>query len=198
MKSKNIEEGGMNAGKLWKLRKKLNPKGQEPPTAMVDNKDNLVTSAAGIEKLATEHFKKVLENRMIKESLKQIQIDKEELSEHRLDLAKASKSPPWTMKELETALKALKNNKSRDPLGNANEIFKTNVAGADLKLAILLLMNHIKNKHEYPEITRLCNISAIFKKGKRKNFNKYRGFFRVVIFRSILDCHLSNHRQESQ
>ena len=88
----------MNAGKLWKLRKKLNPKGQEPPTAMVDNKDNLVTSAAGIEKLATEHFKKVLENRAIKDSLKQIQIDTEELSEHRLDIAKVTKSPPWTMK----------------------------------------------------------------------------------------------------
>ena len=32
---KNIEEGGMNAGKLWKLRKKLNLKGRQPPTAMV-------------------------------------------------------------------------------------------------------------------------------------------------------------------
>ena len=77
-----------------------------------------------------------------------MQLDKEELAKHRLDLAKANQSPPWTMKDLEKVLSYLKNNKSRDPLGNVNEIFKNNVAGADLKLAILLLMNHIKMKHE--------------------------------------------------
>ena len=48
-------------------------------------------------------------------------------------------------------------------------------------------MNHIKNKHEYPELIRLCNITAIYKKGKRSDFNNYRGIFRVVILRSILD-----------
>ena len=88
------------------------------------------------------------------------------------------------MEDLE---ESLKNNKSRDPIGNANEIFKTNVAGAELKLAMLLLMNHIKNKHEYPKIIWLCNITAIFKRSKRDNFDNYRGVFRVVIFRSILD-----------
>ena len=54
-------------------------------------------------------------------------------------------------------------------------------------LAILLMMNHIKNKQEFPEILRLCNITSIYKKGKRNNFNNYRGIFRVVVFRSILD-----------
>ena len=154
---------------------------------MLDHKGNLVTSTAGIANLATEHFKKVLENRAIKKDLKHMQIDKEELAEHRLELAKANKSPPWTMTDLEKVLSYLKNNKSRDPSGNVNEIFKNNVAGADLKLAILLLMNHIQNKHEYPEIIRLCNITAIFKKGKRNDFNNYCGIFRVVIFKIILD-----------
>ena len=187
IKGMDCEEGGMNVGKLWQLKKKLSPRGHDPPTAMMDSKGNLVTSTAGIEKLATEHFQKVLENRKMKDEPKHIQIDKEELAKHRLDLARDKKSPPWTMEDLETVLKFLKNNKCRDPIGNINEIFKNNVAGGDLKVAILLLMNHIKNKHEYPELIRLCNITSIYKKGKRSDFNNYRGIFRVVIFRSILD-----------
>ena len=39
------------------------------------------------------------------------------------------------MKDLEKATKDLKKDKSRDPLGQANELFKDNVAGTDLKLA---------------------------------------------------------------
>ena len=88
---------------------------------------------------------------------------------------------------MEIVLKYLKANKSRDPLGNANEIFKANVEGEDLKEAILLLMNRIKDKDEFPEALRICNITSIYKKGKRNNLNNYRGVFRVIIFRSILD-----------
>ena len=88
---------------------------------------------------------------------------------------------------MEAVLKDLKNNKARDPLGNANELFKPTVAGSDLKQAILLLVNMIKDKLELPEVFRMCNITSIFKKGKRSNFNNYRGIFRVIIFRSILD-----------
>ena len=128
---------------------------------MLDPNGNMVTSTVGIANLATEHFKKVLENREIKKDLKHVQLDKEELAKHRLDLSKANQSPPWTMKELEKVLSYLKNNNSRDPLGNVYKIFKNNVA-------ILLLMNHIKKKHEYPEIFRLCNITAIYKKGQKE------------------------------
>ena len=71
------------------------------------------------------------------------------------------------MQDLEAVLKYLKNNKSRDPLGNANELFKINVSGKDLKLAILMIMNKIKEDQEFPDTFRMCNISSIFKKGKR-------------------------------
>ena len=55
------EKGGLNAGRLWKLKKRLSPQGQDPPTAMMDETGNLVTSAEGIKNLASEHYKKVLE-----------------------------------------------------------------------------------------------------------------------------------------
>lgn len=187
VKGLESEKGGLNAGKLWKLKKRLSPRGQDPPTAMSDEKGNLVTSAAGIKKLASDHYKKVLDNKPIKEDLKHIQAEKEELSALRLEIAKTKKSPAWNLDDLEVVLKNLKNNKARDPLGNANELFKPTVAGEDLKLAILLLVNKIKDDLKLLEVFRMCDVTSIFKKGKRSEFNNYRGVFRVIIFRSILD-----------
>ena len=44
------------------------------------------------------------------------------------------------MEDLEVVLKYLKKEKSRDPHENANEKFHSNVAGSDMKIAILKLM----------------------------------------------------------
>ena len=92
------------------------------------------------------------------------------------------------MKDLKRVLKNLKKQKSRDPLGLANDIFRPEVAGDDLKLAIVKMMNHIKDQQKYPECLELCNISSIWKQKKSKNeFDSYRGIFRLTVFRSILD-----------
>ena len=74
------------------------------------------------------------------------------LCEMRLEIAEKNKTPPWTLKELEKVLKYLKSNKSRDPFGLCNELFKENTAGEDLKLAILKLVNRIKSEQIFPEI----------------------------------------------
>ena len=85
-------------------------------------------------------------------------------------------------------LKNFKRKKSRDALGYANELFRPEVAGADLKVAILKMMNRIKRELIFPESLESCNISSIFKnKGSRNNLDNYRGIFRVTIFRSILE-----------
>ena len=84
--------------------------------------------------------------------------------------------------------KQLKKNKSRDPHGLTNEIFKSEVAGSDFKVAILALMNRIKSEQIYPKAMELCNITSIWKKkGPRNEFKSYRGIFRVTVLRSILD-----------
>ena len=102
------------------------------------------------------------------------------------------------MHDLEKVLKQLKMNKSRDPLGYCNELFSQEVAGDDLKLAILKLMNKIKEKQVYPERIKLCNISSIWKKkGNKNDFESYRGIFRVTIFRSILDRLIYNDVYET-
>ena len=48
------------------------------------------------------------------------------------------------MKDLEAALKSLKKDKARDPLGRINEIFKDEVAGHNLKLSLLHMFNNMK------------------------------------------------------
>ena len=49
-------------------------------------------------------------------------------------------------------------------------------------------MNKIKDNQEYPKSLELCIITSIYKrKGDRNNLNNYRGVFRVLVFRAILE-----------
>ena len=182
------EEGGINVGKLWKLKKKLSSKCRDPPTAMLDKKGNLITSPKQIEALAVEVFKDRLENRQINDELAELKKNKETLCTLRLEQASNNKTPDWTIEDLEKVLKYLKNNKSRDPYGYINELFKSNSAGSDMKIAVLKLMNRIKTEQKYPQALEIANISAIYKnKGAKNVFESYRGIFRVPILRTILD-----------
>ena len=98
------------------------------------------------------------------------------LFESRLKETKNNKSKQWTIEDLEKVLKALEKDKSRDALGHANEIFRKEVAGSNLKLAILKMMNLIKKKSKYPEALVKYNITTIYKhKGSQKDFHFYRG-----------------------
>ena len=192
------DEGGFNSGKLWKLRKKLFPHSRDPPTAMLDQAGNLITDPIQIQNLALETYKKRLENRTMKEKFSDIQKEKEQLCAKRLEAAKDNKTEPWSMNDLEAVLNHLKKNKSRDPFGYANEIFKSDVAGDDLKRALLNLMNKIKETQVFPEALEICNISSIWKKKKSRNdFENYRGIFRVNIFRSILDRLIYNDEYDT-
>ena len=165
---------------------------------MIDGSGNYVTSPAGIESLALSTFKERLENRPMKDSLEHIRKEKEELCNMRLNIAKNNKTEPWSMEHLDVVLKHLKKNKSRDPSGYANEIFRPEVAGDDLKKAILLLMNKIKSDQIFPEALEVCDISPIYKRrGSRNSFTNYRGIFRTSIFRAILDRLIYNDEYEN-
>ena len=155
---------------------------QDPTTG------NLLTSEEKIRDAAVEVYNKRLENKAIKDDLKHIKDSKELLCAKYLEVAKANKTPPWTMHQLEKALKNLKKGKSRDPFGYCNELFMSEAAGDDLKNAILKMMNKIKDDQVYPVCLEVCDISSIWKKkGSRNDYDNYRGIFRVTIFRSILD-----------
>ena len=62
----------------------------------------------------------------------------------KLKLAEVRPTRLWEMSDLEVALSDLKNNKSRDPEGLINELFKKNVIGEDLKKSLLMMCNRLK------------------------------------------------------
>ena len=190
----DCEEGGLNSGTLWNLKKELFPKCRDPPTAMKDPSNGiLLTDDIKIQKAAIDVYTKRLENRPMKNDLNHIREAKEKLCNNIIKIAQRKKTPPWNMKDLDRVLKNLKKQKSRDPLGLANDIFRPEVAGDDLKRAILKLMNKIKQEQKYPKCLEVCNISSIWKKkASRQEFDSYRGIFRVTIFRSILDSLIYN------
>ena len=184
----DCDEGGKSSGKLWNLRKKLCPRSRDPPTAMKAADGSLVTNVEKIKDMAITAYEKRLRNRPMKEGLEELKETKEKLCMKLMEVAKTNKTPHWEMKDLNKVLNSLKNNKSRDPNGLANELFKKESAGEDFKKAILKLMNRIKDEQIYPKCLELCNISSIWKmKGPRNEFASYRGIFRVSIFRAILD-----------
>ena len=104
----------------------------------------------------------------------------------KLKISKLNKSPDWTMKDLNDALKNLKKNKSRDYEGYVNEIFKQNVIGDDLKKSLLLMFNKLKKEKVISKFMNFTNITTVAKKGSRIEPKNERGIFRVSVPRSIL------------
>ena len=111
-KTRNIdaEDGGMNSGSLWNLKRELFPKNREPLTAMKDPKTgNLLTTHDKINEAAVNVYKERLKNREMKKTLQHIREAKEKLCEKVLRIAKRNITPDWKMRHLEIVLKHLKN-----------------------------------------------------------------------------------------
>ena len=78
-----------------------------------------------------------LRHRPIHPNLKSMKKAKVKLTRLRLKISTRRKSPPWTMKNMDKAIRAMKNNKCRDPEGLINELLKEGVAGKDFKMSLL-------------------------------------------------------------
>ena len=87
----NCEEGAINSGKLWKLKKKLHKNFADTPTAMKDSSGNLLTDKYIILAETVKHYKTVLENRKIADGLEKHQTDREDLAVKRLEQASKNK-----------------------------------------------------------------------------------------------------------
>ena len=104
----------------------------------------------------------------------------------KMKLAQKRQSPDWTMSDLDLALSNLKRNKSRDPEGYINEIFKLDVIGKDLKKSLLIMMNQLRRKRLIPHVMNVTNVTTVPKKGSRLLLKNERGIFRVSVLRYIL------------
>ena len=130
---------------------------------MTDSKGNLITEDEAIKERALEVFEKRLEGNEMANSLKDLETDTNKLCKLRLKLAKMKKTKPWDMEDLKFALKGLAKDKSRDADGYANELFAITVAGDDLMLAVLKLLNCIKDRQQFPKSFEKCNITPLHK-----------------------------------
>ena len=90
------------------------------------------------------------------------------------------------MSDLDTALSNLKNNKSRDPEGYVNEIFKHGVIGKDMKKSLLVMMNELRRKKLIPKVMNIANVTTVPKRGSRLLLKNERGIFRIAVLRYIL------------
>ena len=180
--------GKLNHISMWKIKRKLFPRCQEPPTAKKDQFGNIITAPEALKTLYLNTYINRLEHRKIHERFESIRLLKSELWKLRLESLKKKPSKEWTMKDLEKATKSLKNNQSRDPNGMINELFKPDIAGHDLKLALVKLMNSILESLYIPEFMQVSNITSIFKnKGSRMELKNERGIFILAVLRKILD-----------
>ena len=109
------------------------------------------------------------------------------MCKRRLEYVRKIKTEPWTESQLNKVLASLKNDKSRDPHGLVNELFKPGVIGKDLLQSILLLFNQVKDSLTIPDFMEFCNIVSIYKgKGEKGDLKNDRGIFIVNIFRAIM------------
>ena len=164
----NADSGQLDSNKLWKLRKKMCPKLCDPPTAMMDRHGNVLTPEKAISERALEVYGERLASNKIKSHISDLGQDTNTLCEIRLEISKNNTTDPWNMEDLKIALKQLHKDRSADPDGYINELFKEAVAGDDLLLPILILMNRIKTTQEYPNNFQKCNITSLYKKETKK------------------------------
>ena len=182
------ENGGFSQNGMWKLKLKLCTRPMDPPTAKLDKTGKLVTNPDKLLRLYLETYSDRLSHRKMKEEYEDIFHLKNQLWYMRLEKCSNIKTEKWTQKKINVVSKSLKNNKTRDPLGMVNEIFKPGIIGEKLELSILALMNSIKSENLIPTFMRLANISSIYKKKNSKNdLENDRGIFVLCVLRKVLD-----------
>ena len=80
-----------------------------------------------------------------------------------------------TMDQLVKVLKSLKKGKARDPLNLVNEIFRPEVAGSDLQLALLKIANKVNEEQTFPELLKYSDITSVYKgKGSKSDMDACR------------------------
>ena len=180
---------------LWKLRKKLHPQQLDPPMAKQDKKGNVITAPALLRNLYLETYVERLSHREMKPEFNDIFEMKTTLWRWQCDSMKTKKSEKWQTEDIDKVLKNLKNNKSRDPQGYINEIFKPNVCGKNLSDSLLLLANEIKAELKFPEFMQLANVTTIFKsKGSRMCLDSDRGIFVTSVLKRVIDGLIYNDK----
>ena len=183
----NENPEAVNMAQIWKLMKTLWPKhGNILPVAKQNHLGKVISGPNELKTLLAKEYKDRLRNRPLRPDFEHFKALKSEIFQMKLKNAESKTTLPWKMSQLESALSHLKNNKSRDPEGYINEIFKSELAGRNLKESLLLLCNKLKQGKLISNFMKVANITTVPKKGSRLLLTNERGIFRVSVIRSIL------------
>ena len=173
--------------KMWKSLKEICPKVKPIlPSAKQNFKGKIISGKKEIKNLLANEYKNRLRTRPYRHDYLATGRRRKRIFELKLNLAKLKKTPPWTLKDLESALCDLKRNKSRDFEGLLNEIFKMDVIGSNLKDSLLIMFNNLKLEGLISEFMNFANITTVPKKGPKILLKNERGIFRVSVVRYIL------------
>ena len=189
------EDGNINGNGVWKATRKIFPKHKEAATvAFKDNHGNFITGYDAIENFALHAIIERLQKRPINPQLKELERLKTKLSRLRINMSSKRKSLPWTLKEMEVAIRSMKNKKCKASQGIINELLKPDVAGKDFKLSLLSLLIMTKSQLEIPETMKHVIVALIPKPGKKNKhkIENHRGIFlipkyRILIMRMLLN-----------
>ena len=182
------ENGSFSNLKMWQLKKKLLPREKDLPMGKKDEKGVLITSHNELLNLYLRTYQHRLRQRDMRPELNLTFELKNMLWDNISNILSIQKSEPWNMTNLNKVLSKLKNNKSRDPMGLCNELFKPGCAGEGLKIILLQIFDQIKTEQRIPEIFKWADIHTIYKKkGSRSEMKNDRGIFILSLFHQILD-----------
>ena len=196
------EDGKVSNMGAWRQLNKIDPyrkKKQVLPMSFKDKYGNLITNYDNIKEHCLTNILHRLRKRQMHPELLILEQRKLKLSRMRLLMAKRRKTAPWTLKQMEKAIKSMKNRKCRDAQGLVNEILQPGVAGRDFKMALLSLMNNTKKHLKIPHMMKIVNIALIPKPGKRnlQHIENHRGIFLIHKFRSLLMRMLLNDKYDT-
>ena len=149
-------------------------------------KEKIVSRPNEIKQLLAKEYRERLRLRAIRPDMGAILERKKEIFNMKMKLSEEKKSPDWTMNDLNEALRNLKNEKARDYEDFANEIFKEEIIGLNLKESLLILFNKLKQEKFIPKFMNFANITTVPKKGSSLELTNERGIFRVSVIRNIL------------
>ena len=120
LKKMKPEGGKINSQKFWKMKKNLNPNLKNGPSAMFDSKGTLITSSEAIKERALEVYINRLKPNKIEDHLKSYEETENELCALRLKLSKSKVTEPWTMEDIEQAIKDLDEMRWDTPMSYSN------------------------------------------------------------------------------
>lgn len=178
------ENDSFSHNSFWKLKKTLNMK-TRCPLQRVKVNGNTTCKPHEIKEAVTKEFKHRLRNREAHLGWEDYVKTTNELMSLLME-QNTDPGPPFTMKELQDAIKKTKNGKSPGPDGIPGEIFKN--AGHGVLKPLLHIFNTIKETKRIPDMWYEVLIVLVFKnKGSHDELVNYRGIFLTLTVTKIFE-----------